>query len=137
MDQIRKHRFYQEYPAKGVKHIGGIEGYFDDLEVYCGMAFDRTKDVEPLCLEGAENSLFVWDKGCIDILKLRDCSLQDDQLLAISYLWEICDDLLLAKMENVSASPGFEPLGLRVWTIQDSIIIRWTSFWTILHPWQL
>jgi len=24
VDQTRKHRFYQEYPAKGVKHIGGI-----------------------------------------------------------------------------------------------------------------
>ena len=115
MDQIRKHRFYQEYSAKRVEHIGGIEVYFDDLEVTCEMVFDRTKDVEPLCLEDAENSLFMWDnKGCIDILKLRHCSLQDNQFLAISYLWEICDDLLLAKMENVSASPGLESLGLRV-----------------------
>ena len=55
-----------------------------------------------------ENSLFVWSKDCITILKQRDCSLQESQLLAISYLWEICDDLLLAKKDNVSFSPGFE-----------------------------
>ena len=30
----------------------------------------------------------------------------------ISYLWELCYDRLLAKHDNVSASPGFEALGL-------------------------
>ena len=114
VDQMRKHRFYQEYPEKGVKNIGEIEGCFEHLKVYCGMVFDRMEDVSPLCLECAENSLFVWSKGCIDIMKQRDCSIQESQLLAISYLWEICDDLLLAKKDNVSFSPGFELLGLRV-----------------------
>ena len=97
-----------------MKNIGEIEGCFDNREVYCGMAFDRTEDVTPLCSEGVENSLFVWSKGYIDITKQRDCSLQESQLLAISYLWEICDDLLLAKKDNVSGSPGFKALGLRV-----------------------
>ena len=114
VDQMRKHIFYQEYTAKGVKHIGEIEEYFDDLEVYCGMVFDRTKDVEPLYLEGAENSLSVWSKHITEILKQSDVSLQESQLLAISYLWEICDDLLLAKHDNVSARPTFELLGLRI-----------------------
>ena len=59
VEQLRKHRFYQEYPAKGVKNIGGIGGYFDDLVVYCGMAFDRAGDVLSLCSEGAGYSLFV------------------------------------------------------------------------------
>ena len=72
------------------------------------------EDVTPLCSEGAENSLFVWSKDCITILKQRDYILQESQLLAISYLWEICHDLLLAKKDNVSFSPGFESLGLRV-----------------------
>ena len=36
------------------------------------------------------------------------------QLDAIAYLWEISYDLLLAKSENVSTSPGFESLGLKV-----------------------
>ena len=114
VEQMRKHRFYQEYPAKGVKNIGGIGGYFDDLVVYCGMAFDRAGDVLSLCSEGAENSLFVWHKHNTDILEQRDGSLQENQLLAISYLWEICGDILLAKHANVSTSPGFEALGLRM-----------------------
>ena len=48
LDQMRKHRFYQQYPAKGEKKLGEIEGYFENLEVYCGMAFDRKEDVTPL-----------------------------------------------------------------------------------------
>ena len=108
LDQMRKHQFYQQYPAKGEKNFGEIEGYFENIEVYCGMEFDRKEDFTPLCSEGAENSLFVWIKDCITILKQRYCSLQESQLLEISYLWEICDDLLLAKKDNVSFSPGFE-----------------------------
>ena len=87
--------------GEGGENLGEIEGYFENLEVYCGMAFDRKEDVTPLFSEGAENSLFVWIKDCITILKQRDCSLQESQPLAISYLWEICDDLLLAKKDNV------------------------------------
>ena len=47
------------------------------------------------------------------ILSFREC-LQESQLLTISYLWEICVDLLLAKHNNVSVSPGFESPGLRI-----------------------
>jgi len=36
------------------------------------------------------------------------------QLDAVAYLWELVYDLLLAKSENMSTSPGFESLGLRV-----------------------
>ena len=111
---MRKHRFYQEYPGKGEKKIGEIGGFFDNLEVYFGLAFDRTGDVSPLCSDGAENRLFVWSKYSTEIMKQRDVSLQESQLLEISYLWEICDDILLAKHDNVSASPGFELLGLRI-----------------------
>ena len=114
VDQMRKHRFYQEYPAKGVENIGGIGGYHDNLLVYCGMAFDRAEDVSPLCSDGTENSLFVWTNTCTDILKQREGTLEDSQLLAIAYLWEICDDLLMAKCDNVSSAPGFEALGLRI-----------------------
>ena len=111
---MRKHRFYQEYPAEGVENIGEMGGYFDNLEMYCGMAFNRQGDVSPLCSEGAASSLFVWSTQSIEQLKRREGTLKDGQLMAVSYLWEICDDLLLAKHQNVSRSPGFEALGLRV-----------------------
>ena len=112
--QMREHRFYQEYPARGVPNIGGTGGYFENLERYCGMAFDKDGGIKQICMESGEGSLFVWRKECVDVLKQRDGSLQESQLLAISYLWELCYDLLLAKHDNVSASPGFEALGLRI-----------------------
>ena len=112
--QMREHRFYREYPAMGVPNVGGVGGCFENLEVYCGMAFDKTEDVQSICSVEIDNSLFVWSKECLDILKQRDGNLKDSQLLAISYLWELCYDLLLAKHDNVSASPGFEALGLRI-----------------------
>ena len=36
------------------------------------------------------------------------------QLDAVSYLWELSYDLLIAKSDNVSTSLGFEALGLKV-----------------------
>ena len=36
-----------QYPEKGEKKLVEIEGYFENLEVYCGMAFDRKEDVTP------------------------------------------------------------------------------------------
>ena len=94
-------------------NIGGEEGCFENLEVYCGMAFDKKENVTSLCSDGEDDSLLVWNKETIAILKQRKGSLKENQLLAVSYLWELCYDLLLAKHDNVSASPGFEALGLR------------------------
>ena len=47
--------------------------------------------------------------------KKRNGKLQTHQLEieTVAYLWEICYDLPSSK-ENVSESPGFESLGLRV-----------------------
>ena len=87
----------------------GREGNGEGAEVG-GEGANRTEDVSPLCSDGVENSLFVWSKHITEILKQRDGSLHESQLLTISYLWEICDDLLLAKHDNVSTSPGFESL---------------------------
>ena len=71
------------------------------------MTFDRADNVLPLCSDRTDN---VWTNTCSDILKQREGTLEDSQLLAIAYLWEICDDLLLPKGDNVSGSPGFESL---------------------------
>ena len=78
------------------------------------MAFKRAEDGLPLCTDGTENSLFVCTNTCTEILKQREGTLEDSQLLAIAYLWEICDNLLLANFDNVSGSPGFESLRLRI-----------------------
>ncbi len=60
------------------------------------------------------NSLFVWSDRTINELKQKGGNLQNLQLDAVAYLWELVYDLLLATADNVSQSPGFESLGLRV-----------------------
>ena len=39
-DEMRKHPLYAKYPVHGVETIGAWEGYFENLDMYCGMAFD-------------------------------------------------------------------------------------------------
>ena len=113
--EMINHRLYREYPVRGVENIGGNMGkYWDNLQVYCGMAFDRQGDVTPLCSSDGEKSLYVWSKQVTDELKKRDGSFQDSQLLAVAYMWELCDQLLLAKADNVSTSAGCESLGLTI-----------------------
>ena len=114
MEEMRMHPLYSKYPKRGVENVGAPEGYFDNLWMYCGMAFDANGIIAPLCSDNEEDSIFVWSSKSIDELKKREGKMQTLQLNAVSYLWELCYDLLLANGENVSASPGFESLGLRV-----------------------
>ena len=113
-DEMRVHRLYREYPALGVLNLGAIEGNFDSLVMHCGMAYDKKESVTSLVSQGEGESLFIWSKETINELKGKGGELKKLQLDAVAYLWEICYDLLLAKAENVSTSPGFESLGLRV-----------------------
>mmetsp|Transcript_22611 Transcript_22611/g.34254 ORF Transcript_22611/g.34254 Transcript_22611/m.34254 type:complete len:444 (-) Transcript_22611:16-1347(-) len=110
-DQMREHPLYAKYPAKDVENLGSPEGIFNDLLIYCGMAFDSKASVSSLCSHGKSDSLFVWDKEVMDELKKKGGQVRKVQLDAVAYLWEICYDLLLAEGDNVSASPGFEALG--------------------------
>jgi len=95
---MRIHPFYHKYPRKGVDNIGAPEGYFDNLGMYCGMAFDSKGDKTPLslCSDGKDNSLFIWSRERMYVLKKKDAKLDSFQLHAVAYLWEICHDLLLA-----------------------------------------
>ena len=67
-------------------NIGGVGGCFENLEVYCGMAFDKQENVTSFCSDGRDDSLLVWNKEIIDILKQRKGSVRENQLLAVSYL---------------------------------------------------
>ena len=99
---------------RGVENIGGVRGYFEDVETYCRMDFDRGEDVSPLCLIDSGKSLFAWSNKTVEELRKRDEDQRNKQLVAILHLWELCDKLLMAGEDNVSGSPGFESLGLRV-----------------------
>ncbi len=63
---------------------------------------------------GTQDSLFVWSKQTMSELIKRSGDLKRLQLDAVLYLWELCYDITLAKSDNVSVSPGFESLGLKV-----------------------
>ena len=114
LDQMKENECYRQYPSRGVENLGGTGGVFQNLSMYCGMAFDKKQDVKPLYSYGSDDSLFVWSKQNIAELSKKDGDMKRKQLNAIAYLWELCYDLLLATDENVSVSPGFEAFGLRV-----------------------
>ena len=90
-----------------------IEGNFGNLVMYYGMAYDKYNNISLLCSKSTDDSLFVWTKETISELKKRG-DLQKLQLYAVAYVWEVCYDLAWAKRDNVSESPGYESLGLRV-----------------------
>ena len=120
MTEMRKSRFYRYYPSMNAAYnFGRIRnGYFEDLDMYCAMAFDL-RNVYQICSVDGDDSLFVWSKQVMDFLekkaKSTDVPLRRMQTTAaVAYLWEICYDLMLAKNDNMSDSPGFEGLGLRV-----------------------
>ena len=112
-DQMQKHYYYQKYPSRDVENIRAGQGYFEDIEVYYGMGFDREEDVSPLCLVNSDKSLFVWSEKTLGKLRRKEGDQRNKRFIAISYLWELCDSLLLASSDNVSQSPGFESMGLR------------------------
>lgn len=119
LEEMRKSQFYRRYPSRDAKEdFGARSGYFENLRMFCGMAFDKKGEVGPLCSIGEEDSLFVWSDRVIEELKKRaeknGVSLQRMQLTAVAYLWEMYYELMLARSENVSESPGAESLGLRV-----------------------
>mmetsp|Transcript_9859 Transcript_9859/g.17267 ORF Transcript_9859/g.17267 Transcript_9859/m.17267 type:complete len:268 (+) Transcript_9859:1034-1837(+) len=113
-DEMRKHPLYAKYPAFGVSNLGGRKGYFDNLIMYCGMAYDKKGDVSKLCSTNSESSLLVWSEEAMEEIRKKGGNPRKHQLDAVAYLWELCYDLSLAKDENVSVSPGFESFGLRV-----------------------
>ena len=44
------------YPARGFNSVGKQEGYFDNLVMYCGMAYGKGGNAETLRSVGAANS---------------------------------------------------------------------------------
>ena len=115
MEQMKQLRFYRQYPLREAKV--SPSGHFENLVMYYGMAFDKNQDTRPLCSVDAADSLFVISDRTVKELKRRAekkvVSLKRMQLTAVSYLWELCYDVMLAKSENVSDSPGFEAFDLR------------------------
>ena len=111
---MKRSKVYQLYPARGVPNLGAIDGHFEDLDTYVGMAFDRKADLTPLCSVGKKDSVFIWSERTLRELGARGGCQRNAQLVAVAYLWELVYKLLLAAAHDVSEEPGFESMGLRV-----------------------
>ena len=118
-DQMIASKAYRTYPSREVEPFVQPEGYHENLVTHCAMAFDKTEDKDVLAKlysHGNRDSIFVWSEEIMAELKAKagdSLLLQKLQRDAVAYLWELCYDIMLARADNVSESPGFEALGLR------------------------
>lgn len=87
---MKIHPLYAKHFAQGVDNFGAREGYFDNLIMYCGMAFDAKKEVSPLYSHSVESSLYSWSKDSINELGKKGGKIQTHRLNAVAYLWAIC-----------------------------------------------
>ena len=85
------------------------------------MGFDRKEDVLPLFSFDSNGDLFVWSEETLGESRKKKGDLKNKQLVAISYMWKLCDSLLMAKSDNVSQSPSFESIGL---TVNKNTLVR-------------
>ena len=58
--------------------------------------------------------MFIWSDRTIKEVEAKGGCLKSHQLNVEAYLWELVYELLLSGHDDVSESPGFESLGLRV-----------------------
>ena len=82
--------------------------------MHCGMTYDKKADVTSLMSTGDSRNLLVWTSETINALKGYGAKLKKLQLDEVTYLWELCYDLLLEEADNISASQRIETLGLRM-----------------------
>ena len=61
-DQMQKLDFYRLFPVEGVDNLGGRDGYFRDLTMYCGLAFNRNANIKSLCSQNMQGSLFCLEQ---------------------------------------------------------------------------
>jgi hypothetical protein len=91
------------------------KGSFEDLALYCGIGFDRSRMVSGLIETEEGEGIFSWNKKVIDCLagstKLGD-TMRDRQLCMVAYLFELGYDLMISPKFNLSRMPGFEAAGL-------------------------
>lgn len=114
--------FYPAFPTLPCKRSGLEEaqlGNWHELELVILLGFDVSDDkaVSMLCETGTSKRLLFWSEGHIEKIRnvgFRGCDeLHEKQLHMVGYLFELIFDLMIARDDNVSKSPGFEtPLGV-------------------------
>lgn len=112
----RSSLFYQSYPDEGSLHYSDLlrRGFRSSLSTFFGVVFDPTDAaaIDFICAPSPTNGIFYWsDEALMRLGNINfsgDGSLRAKQLHATGYLFEIYYDLLIAPMDNISRSPGFE-----------------------------
>jgi hypothetical protein len=96
----KQSKLYTEYPSKESNLVrlgvasGEIcwKGYFEDLVLYCGIGFDRSRTVSGLIETDEGKGIFSWEKTVMDCLagstKLGD-TMRDRQLCMVAYLFQL------------------------------------------------
>jgi hypothetical protein len=91
------------------------KGHFEDLELHCGIGFDRLGTVGGLTETDDGKGTFSWDDKVIDCLagstKLGD-TMRDRQLCVVAHLFDLGHDLMMSPKFNLSRMPGFKAAGL-------------------------
>ena len=79
--------FYTLYPSRDNKNeLPNKLGVFEDLQLYCGFSFDRSKSVEALISTENNKSLFDWSVYISQLEKtnIRGCdTLREKQLVVV------------------------------------------------------
>jgi hypothetical protein len=109
--------FYSHYPSKEAQiNTSTIRlGFYEDLDIYCGLCFADTSVVSELLTSHDEGSIFKWSSNSLtrlEALKWNGDKAQRKRVHMVGYLVELVYDLSIARDNNISGSPGFElPLG--------------------------
>jgi hypothetical protein len=108
-------RFYALYPSKmSSRSTSALKrGTFESLEAYVGVCF--TYGNIPGCFSGEHGLLehTAEEEEWISNINFQGKSGEQKYMQMAAYLFELGYDLALAKIDNVSESPGFEGCGLR------------------------
>jgi hypothetical protein len=110
-------KFYRSYPSRCATYNNNTRrGYFDQLDLYYGLAFDRNGSIDDLFSCGSPFSLLKWTDDCKKKIKnwnlmgVGKDDVQERQLHMASYLFEFAYDLCISPNDNVSLAPGFESI---------------------------
>jgi hypothetical protein len=108
-------RFYALYPSKMSSRSNSTlkRGTFESLQAYVGVCF--TYENIPGCFSGKHGLLehTAEEEEWISNINFLGKSGEQKYMQMAAYLFELGYDLALAKIDNVSESPGFEGCGLR------------------------
>ena len=117
MDALKSSRcdsdFYTCYPRKGYvnpTYASRAQGFFETLKQFIGVGFRKDK-TRLLCTDTAHGGILEWPPFAVDLSKKMSSATPEAKRAELSaYMFECVYGLMLAPLDNMSQSMGFEPL---------------------------